>query len=164
MSGSEPGPVAATHDVAASDAHVAATRALEAEFGQLIAQFRVLLAEQAARVSPGMLPGAYKTFTTITRMAPVSSSALGEALLADKAQVSRTVRDLERRGLIYRSPDPADGRVSLLAPTEEGLRRLETARDPQRNSLMRRMSTWDVDDIHTLTRLLRALREDADTP
>ncbi|GAA1944478.1 MarR family winged helix-turn-helix transcriptional regulator [Microbacterium aquimaris] len=148
----------------AEDPHVAATRALEAEFGELIARFRHLVAEQADRVSPGMLPGAYKSFAAIARMAPVSSAALAETLLADKAQVSRTVRDLESLGLIERSTDREDRRVSLLSPTEEGLRRLEAARDPQRNSLMRHLSTWDLQDIHTLTRLLRALRSDADTP
>ncbi|MDZ8200078.1 MarR family winged helix-turn-helix transcriptional regulator [Microbacterium sp. SSW1-59] len=161
---SEPADTEPNPSGGAADPHVVATRALEAEFGELIARFRHVIAEQADRVSPGMLPGAYKTFTTITRMAPVSSSALAEALLADKAQVSRTVRDLEALGLIQRSPDSDDRRVSLLSPTAEGLRRLEAARDPQRNSLMRRMSTWDLDDIRTLTRLLRALRDDSTAP
>ena len=95
MSGSEPGPGAAAHDVATSDAHVAATRALEAEFGQLIAQFRVLLAEQAARVSPGMLPGAYKTFTTITRSWPTRPRSAGRCATSNDG-ASSTARPIRR--------------------------------------------------------------------
>ena len=42
-------------------------RALEGEFGELINQFRQIVAENADRLSPGLLPGAYKVFTTIVR-------------------------------------------------------------------------------------------------
>ena len=78
-----------------------------------------------------MLPGAYKVFTTIVRRESVTLSALAEALMADKGQISRTVRELEELGLISRTPDPADGRSSLLSPTPEGLERLAAARAPQ---------------------------------
>ena len=40
--------------------------------------------------------------------------------MADKGQISRTVRELEGLGLIARTPDPEDGRSSLLSPTPEG--------------------------------------------
>ena len=50
--------------------------------------------------------------------------------MADKGQICRTVRELEGLGLITRTPDPEDGRSSLLSP---------------------------IDDILTLTRLLHAL-------
>ena len=42
-----------------------AVRALEAQFGELINRMRRHLNENAQRVSPGMLPGAYKVFSTI---------------------------------------------------------------------------------------------------
>jgi hypothetical protein len=53
-----------------------AVRALEAEFGALIHQLRRVIAENAQRVSPGMLPAAYKVFTTIVRREGMSLSAL----------------------------------------------------------------------------------------
>jgi DNA-binding MarR family transcriptional regulator len=134
-----------------------AVRALEAEFGELINHVRRMIADAAERVSPGMLPGAYKTFTTIVRRESVTLSALAEALMADKGQVSRTVRELEEIGLISRAPDPRDGRSSLLSPTAFGLERLEAARGSRANSPLTSVADWSIDDIHDLTRLLHAL-------
>lgn len=134
-----------------------AVRALEAEFGELINRFRRVISENAERLSPGMLPAAYKVFTTIVRRESVTQSALADQLLVDKGQLSRTVRELEDRGLVQRAPDPADGRSSLLSPTAEGLERLHAARAPREDLLMRTLAGWPLDDIRELTRLLRAL-------
>lgn len=134
-----------------------AVRALESEFGELFSRFRRLIAESAQRVSPGLLPGAYKVFTTIVRRAPVTASALSDSLMVDKAQVSRMVRELEGLGLVERAADPHDRRSSLLSPTAEGLARLQAVRAPNENALSEAVRGWDVDDIRTLARLLHAL-------
>lgn len=141
------------------EARTEAVRALEAEFGELVNQFRRLIAENAERMSPGMLPGSYKVFTTIVRRETVTLSALAESLMADKGQVSRAVRELEQRGFIARTPDPADGRSSLLSATELGLERLAHARAPQESTLISALDAWPLDDIRQLTTLLHALRE-----
>ncbi|MDY0827680.1 MarR family winged helix-turn-helix transcriptional regulator [Microbacterium sp. BG28] len=134
-----------------------AVRALEAQFSDLIGQFRRVISENAHRVSPGLLPGAYKVFTTIARHETVTQATLADHLLLDKGQLSRTVRELEALGLITRSPDPADGRSSLLSPTAYGLERLAAARAPQEGVLVRALESWDVSDIDNLRRLLQAL-------
>lgn len=134
-----------------------AVRALESEFSDLINRIRRLIAENAERMSPGLLPGAYKTFTTIVRREQITLSALAEALMADKGQVSRTVRDLESLGFVVRTPDPEDGRSSLLSPTPLGLERLAAARAPQQSTLLTALEGWSVTDIEELARLLRAL-------
>ncbi len=139
------------------EARTEAVRALEAEFGELISRMRRVLADNAQRVSPGMLPGAYKVFTTIVRRESVTLSSLADSLMADKGQISRTVRELEELGLITRTPDPADGRSSLLSPTPEGLERLAAARAPQESVLLNTLEEWSVDEIRDLTRLLHAL-------
>lgn len=139
------------------EARTDAVRALEAEFGELISRMRRVLADNAQRVSPGMLPGAYKVFTTIVRRESVTLSNLADSLMADKGQISRTVRELEELGLITRTPDPADGRSSLLSPTAEGLERLAVARAPQESVLLDTLEDWSVDEIRDLTRLLHAL-------
>ena len=92
------------------------------------------VAENANRVSPGHAAGAYKVFTTIVRQESITISALAEALLMDKGQISRTVRELENLGLVSRTPDPADGR-SVFSPHAEGLERLAAARHPSRERL-----------------------------
>ncbi|MCP2636375.1 MarR family transcriptional regulator [Microbacterium sp. HD4P20] len=139
------------------EARTEAVRALEAEFGELINRFRRIITENANRVSPGMLPGAYKVFTTIVRRESITLSALAESLTADKGQISRTVRELEQLGLIQRTPDPDDGRSSLLSPTPEGLERLAAARAPHESTLVDALEDWALDDIRNLTRLLHAL-------
>ncbi len=70
------------------EARTDAVRALEAEFGELISRMRRVLADNAQRVSPGMLPGAYKVFTTIVRRESVTLSNLADSLMADKGQIS----------------------------------------------------------------------------
>ncbi|WP_454132393.1 MarR family winged helix-turn-helix transcriptional regulator [Microbacterium lacticum] len=155
MTADDPRPASAP--TASPESRADAVRALEAEFGELINQFRRIITDNAQRVSPGMLPGAYKVFTTIARRESVTQSALAEHLQVDKGQLSRTVRDLEALGLIERTPDPNDGRSSLLSPSERGRERLSAARLPQENLLQRVLADWDVDDIHNLTRLLHAL-------
>lgn len=140
-----------------SGSRTAAVRELESEFGELITRFQRVISEIANRVSPGLLPGAYKVFTTIARRDGVTLSSLSDLLMMDKGQLSRTIRELESLGLISRSPDPADGRSSLLAPTPEGLARLEAARAPQQGLLLDAIADWPLDDINALTRLLRAL-------
>ena len=147
----------AMSDTPTREARADAVRALEAEFGELITQFRRVLAENAHRVSPGLLPGAYKVFTTIVRRDSVTASALAEMLMTDKGQISRTVRELEELGLVTRTPDPADGRSSLLSATPAGLERLAAARHPRENGLTDALAQWDVEDIERLTHLLHAL-------
>ncbi|WP_136040686.1 MULTISPECIES: MarR family winged helix-turn-helix transcriptional regulator [unclassified Microbacterium] len=143
------------------EARATAVRALEAEFGELITHFRRVISENANRVSPGLLPGAYKTFTTIARCETVTVSALSERMLLDKGQVSRMVRELEELGLVERSTDPADGRSFLLQLTPLGEERLAAARLPQEGRLLRTLEDWSLADIGSLTRLLHALASGA---
>ncbi len=139
------------------EARAVAVRALEAEFSELITHFRRLILENANRVSPGMLPGAYKTLTTIARCEQVTVSTLAERMMTDKGQISRMVRELEGLGLVERSPDPADGRSFLLRLTPFGHERLAEARLPQEGLLMTTLADWSVSDIDNLTHLLHAL-------
>ena len=141
----------------ADQARADAVRDLESEFSTLINQFRQIIHEVANRVSPGMLPGAYKVFTTIAQRAPITQSELSEHLLVDKGQLSRTVRELEGLGLVQRDPDPNDRRSNLLSPTDLGSERLRMARKPHGDLLERTLENWEIDDIHSLTRLLHAL-------
>jgi len=143
------------------EARAAAVRALEAEFGELITHFRRVITENANRVSPGLLPGAYKIFTTIARCDEVTVSTLSERMLMDKGQVSRTVRELEELGLIARSADPSEGRSFLLQLTALGEERLAAARLPQEGRLLRTLEDWSLEDIGNLTRLLHALASGA---
>lgn len=134
-----------------------AVRALEAEFGALFSHMRRVFMENANRVSPGMLPGAYKTLTTIARSGELTVSAIAEQMMVDKSQASRMVRELQELGLVERSADPSDGRSFLLRITPLGSERLGAARAPMEGMLLQTLADWDLRDIENLTRLLHAL-------
>lgn len=144
-------------DPVLDEERVTAITALESEFGELITHFRRVVMENANRLSPGMLPSAYKAFTTIARYESSTASTLTDVLQMDKGQLSRTLRELEELNLIQRTPDADDRRSTLISPTADGLARLAAARRPQEGAMLRRLASWDVDEITNLTELLSRL-------
>jgi DNA-binding MarR family transcriptional regulator len=139
------------------DAHAQAMRVLEIEMSGLVARFRQAVRDAADRLSPGLHPGAYKAFVTIALRGPITSSALAELLLVDKSLLSRTVRMLEELALIERTPDPTDGRSSLLSTTGSGRERLQSLRAAHQSPIMDRLATWPLEDVQRLAVLLHAL-------
>lgn len=146
-----------TAEYGADEARAEAVRALEAEFSELMARARRVMIDNAERVSPGMLPAAYKILSTIARCEQVTASALAERMLLDKSQISRAVRELEELGFVERTPDPNDRRSALLRLTPLGAERLAAAREPQEGLLLHTLRDWPVGDIENLSRLLHAL-------
>lgn len=51
---------------------------------------------------------------------PLTLKALAEAAIIDAPAATVNVNDLERRGLVERAADPANGRVKLVSITPEG--------------------------------------------
>ncbi|MDO5633899.1 MAG: MarR family transcriptional regulator [Micrococcus sp.] len=136
-------------------------RDLETTFSTLMRQYRQLMALQAEALEPGLSAGAFKAFVIITHTAPVTPSALAEQLLMDRPQVSRFVRDLDAAGLIERQSDPQDRRSIWLAPSPDGVARLEAVRSsPAGGGLRRDLAAWDLGDIENLTGLLNRLITD----
>lgn len=151
---------ASASDTVAEDAvdeRAAAVHALEGSFSELVTAFRRYLADAAERVSPGMLPGAFKVLSTVFRFGPITLSALAERLTADKGLLSRSVSELEGLGLVARTADPDDRRSRLIALTPLGEERLAEARAPHEGRLSTVLADWSVDDIRQLTTLLHAL-------
>lgn len=145
------------------DDRAAAIRMVEGEFMFMAGKFRRLIASRAERLSPGLLPGGFKVFTTIALEGPVTATAVAEQLLVDKSQLSRMVADLESRGLIVRSPDPADRRAQLLEATEQARADLDALRgDPSEVSMRSKLEAWELADIERLGDLLHALNQEQD--
>lgn len=145
------------------DERAAAIRVVEGEFMFMAGKFRRLIARRAERLSPGLLPGSFKVFTTIALEGPITATAVAEQLLLDKSQLSRTVADLESRDLIVRSPDPGDRRAQLLEATEQARLDLDALRaDPSEVSMRAKLTSWDVSDIQRLGDLLHALNQEQD--
>ena len=139
-------------DIAGSAAHLrlAITRAA-----------RRLRQEAAADLSPS----AAAALATIERHGPLTPSELAELERVSRPTATRGLAFLAERGLIDRTPDPADGRSSLVAVTVSGAETLRRMRRRKNAYLARRMRGLGEEDLATLTRaadvLERLLDEDA---
>jgi DNA-binding MarR family transcriptional regulator len=81
----------------------------------------------------------------------------------DISTVSRHVAQLDRAGLVERTPDPDDRRAHRLQLTEAGRNRLHEAFERRRALLRRAVGHWDPDDVELLDRLLGRFVDDLDT-
>ncbi|MFT4307043.1 MAG: MarR family transcriptional regulator [Microbacterium sp.] len=138
-----------------------AVRELEEAFAELMGEFRRIYTQAAAVVSPGILPGTFRTLVMIARLGPVTLSALADRLTADKGLLSRQVTELESVGMIERRPDADDGRVRLISITPHGRERLAAAREPYQRTLLETLGDWPLSSIDRLTSLIHALASGA---
>lgn len=75
------------------------------------------------------------------------------------AAVARQVAELERLGLVRRTPDPHDARSQVLDLTREGSSRLQEARSARRERFQDLMARWPTEDVATLADLLHRFNE-----
>jgi len=83
---------------------------------------------------------------------PVTMSALAEAEQVRRPTITRLVDGLERRGLVRRVNDPADGRVQLVEATAAGKRLLQRGRARRVERLMRGVAQLSEEDKEVLAR------------
>src|SRR6266550_3510012 len=83
---------------------------------------------------------------------PVTMSALAEAEQVRPPTMTRLVDGLERRGLVRRVNDPADGRVQLVAATAAGKRLLQKGRAWRVERLMQGVMQLSEEEQRVLAR------------
>jgi len=83
---------------------------------------------------------------------PIAMGALAEAEQVRRPTITRLVDGLERRGLVRRVNDRADGRVQLVAATAAGKRLLQKGRARRVERLMQGVVQLSVDDQRVLAR------------
>ncbi|MFL6105482.1 MAG: MarR family winged helix-turn-helix transcriptional regulator [Marmoricola sp.] len=129
-----------------------AIRDLEHEIGKLLRRVRRGLAERAALVDPSLNATAYPLLITLNEFGPHRAADLADLFALDKGAVSRVVHQLLELGLIERTPDPNDGRASILQVSDEGRNRLAILADQRREEFGARLSGWNPDNIQELAR------------
>lgn len=77
-----------------------------------------LIAQRLAAV--GVKTSEHEILVNLRRQPGLSQQALAARCFTAKSHISGLLGDLEARGWIHRSPDPADGRVKRLSLTEAG--------------------------------------------
>ncbi|MFD9487525.1 MarR family winged helix-turn-helix transcriptional regulator [Streptomyces sp. NPDC059991] len=75
------------------------------------------------------LTGAQARVLGLLSLEPVPMRKIARKLKCEPSNVTGIIDRLEARGLVERRPDPADRRVKLAAPTEEGLATAARLRD-----------------------------------
>ncbi len=85
--------------------------------GTVVARYYEEYEQAAARHS---LTGAQARVLGLLSLEPLPMRGIARKLKCEPSNVTGIVDRLEARGLVERRPDPADRRVKLAAPTEEG--------------------------------------------
>ncbi|UGY93610.1 MarR family winged helix-turn-helix transcriptional regulator [Streptomyces gobiensis] len=130
---------------------------LERELAVFLRRARASSGELAREVHPDLEPAAYGLLLRLEDAGTQRATDLAGYFGVGKATMSRQLRALEALGLIARSPDPIDGRASLVQLTEEGRNRFSRVRRARREQYVRKLATWDRAEIAELARLLHQL-------
>ncbi|MFD9539454.1 MarR family winged helix-turn-helix transcriptional regulator [Streptomyces sp. NPDC060022] len=75
------------------------------------------------------LTGAQARVLGLLSLQPMPMRRIAQKLKCEPSNITGIVDRLELRGLVERRPDPADRRVKLAAPTEDGMRTARQLRD-----------------------------------
>ncbi|MEU4553098.1 MarR family winged helix-turn-helix transcriptional regulator [Micromonospora violae] len=102
---------------------------------------------------------AYVILRHLADAGPQNVSALAARLNLDGSTVTRQVSALQRDGLITRTPDPSDGRGTVISPTPAGLQRMAAVQAARTRLYGDMLADWTTDDRETLARLLTRLNE-----
>jgi len=115
------------------------------------------LRQEAAAEASGLTPTSTSALAAIDVHGPLTPSELAEIERVKRPTMTRTLGCLEREGLIERTPDPADGRSSLIAINAAGRERLRRLRGRKNAYLARRMRGLSAEEVETLERAAEIL-------
>lgn len=113
-----------------------------------------------ARAGLSLERAAYPLLRRIGERHTVRTTDVAAALSVDVSTVSRQVKQLEAEGLVARTPDPLDGRASVLTLTAAGHDALDRIRRARRQVLAEVVAGWPEEDRSALADLICQLAED----
>jgi DNA-binding MarR family transcriptional regulator len=137
-----------------SAARTDALRGIEDEITTLVRRLKRTIAERAHEVHPNLQGASYLVLGWLAEHGPVRASAIVEVFSTDKGVISRQLQHLEELGLVERTPDPADGRATLVSASAEAVRRLGAVDERRRTLLDERLGDWSVDELSEFARQL----------
>jgi DNA-binding MarR family transcriptional regulator len=120
---------------------------LEQEVGVLIRRVKRVIGERARALHPDLQPASYLMLSYLTTEGPQRSSVLAERFGVDKGAISRQVQHLVDLGLLERTPDPSDGRATLVSASPDAVRRMEAVLHDRRRWLDEQLGGWSESDL-----------------
>lgn len=136
---------------------------------ELPARLRLAITRSARRLrqeaDAGLSPSLTAALATVERHGPLSPSRLAELESIQRPTVTRLVTRLEEDGLISRTTDPDDRRMSHVEITRDGralLKRLRSRKNAYLAQRLRRLDDEELATIERATEILERLLEDAE--
>lgn len=129
------------------------------------ARLAVAIGRLNRRIRPaadGLSLGLLSALATTVRQGPLRPSELARVEGIAAPTATRVVADLETRGFIQRSSDPADGRAFFVSATPAGEAAVMTARAERAVRISALLETLDADQRASILAALDALEVAAD--
>ncbi|MEU8240766.1 MarR family transcriptional regulator [Actinoplanes missouriensis] len=104
-------------------------------------------------------PSQSRAIAVLARHGEMRLSVLAEHLRIAPRSATEVVDDLQGRGLVARSPDPADRRATLVTLTEQGAATATAIHRARAEEGERLFAALDPEDRAQLSRILRILRD-----
>ncbi|MEY9895798.1 DNA-binding MarR family transcriptional regulator [Catenulispora sp. MAP12-49] len=98
----------------------------------------------------------YPLLSAVARISPARVADVAEAVGIAHTTASRHLTELEKRGLVKRSPDPSDGRVAIIELTDEGTRAVAAMRGELRRQIGAALADWPDERLAVFARDLAA--------
>ncbi|SFK06840.1 MULTISPECIES: MarR family winged helix-turn-helix transcriptional regulator [Amycolatopsis] len=92
----------------------------------------------------------YFLLITLARRGPLSAAQAADAIGIDRSGTSRYADRLSREGLLFREPDAADRRASLLSLTPEGRRLAAELNEVLARNVRSMIGSWPEDRLNVL--------------
>ncbi|PPF09390.1 MarR family transcriptional regulator [Rathayibacter sp. AY1G1] len=136
-----------------------AIASVEGELSTLFNRVRAAMRSYAERLHPELTPLGYKTISALERRGPVHSGVLAELLEMDKSALSRQITALDRLGFLERTPDPQDGRATILSVTPATAARLREIRSSNQALMHEELRSWALADVELFASLLHRIND-----
>jgi DNA-binding MarR family transcriptional regulator len=131
------------------------------EVAELASRVRVTITPLARQLrqhaNDDLTPTRLSAIGTIARRGPITLGDLASRERVSPPMITKVVGSLEEQGLVQRTIDPSDRRVSWVALTPEGESWLEEARARRDVWLAQRLSTLTPEELSTLDAALPVL-------
>lgn len=101
--------------------------------------------------------GALGTLATLVRCGPRRLGDLAQSEAVSAPSMTHIVASLEALGMVWRTPDPADGRATLVEATPQGEELVRSGTSERMRALRARIERIDDDDRAALRAVLPVL-------
>lgn len=121
---------------------------------ELAARLRIALVPLSRKLrqqnGPDLTASQASALASIARSGPVTVGELAELEHVSSPMITKIAKALEEIGLVTRSADPTDGRVTRLGLTAEGTRRLDQSRRRKNAWLATKLRALDADELDAI--------------